>query len=445
MHAKIVLITALAGMASIATAAPAIDVRDVTPDPAGAKNKGNGAGKQFITGACESDADCASNCCAAQSSGAQATCSGPGAAFQNGKMGCGSAGKGKAGGSAPAAPPASAPAAPPAAPPATGGGAPAGGVTPDPAGAKNKGNGAGKQFITGACDSDADCASKCCAGQSNGGQAVCSGPGAAFQNGKMGCGSAGKAGGSSAPAAPPVLIAPVSAPVSPPVSAPAGGSSSSSSSGGGVQAKDVYTVYNGDGSEQAGWPGESKWATFDSLWDINLPFIQKSCTNLGEKGAVNSAAETDAIKSALQSVAKEVGLDPRIGLAIMMQESKGCVRIHTTVSPAPDLIRNPGLMQTHDGATCEGTNPCPPATIAQMIKDGLGGTPKGDGMIQTIAKAKKELGASGAQAVYGGARAYNSGRIDKSDLNNGFTATKCYVMDVANRLTGWIASASKCT
>ncbi|CEJ87843.1 hypothetical protein VHEMI04530 [[Torrubiella] hemipterigena] len=431
MHAKIVLITALAGMASIATAAPAIDVRDVTPDPAGAKNKGNGAGKQFITGACESDADCASNCCAAQSSGAQATCSGPGAAFQNGKMGCGSAGKGKA--SAPAAPPVSAP--------ATGGGAPAGGVTPDPAGAKNKGNGAGKQFISGACDSDADCASKCCAGQSNGGQPVCSGPGAAFQNGKMGCGSAGKAGGSSAPAAPPVMVAPGSAPVTPPVSAPAGGSSSS---GGGVQAKDVYVVYNGDGSEQAGWPGESKWATFDSLWNINLPFIQKACTNNAQKGADNSAAETDAIKSALQSVAKEVGLDPRIGLAIMMQESKGCVRIHATLSPPPDLIPNPGLMQSHDGATCEGVSPCPPATIAQMIKDGLGGTPKGDGMVQTIAQAKKELGASGAQAVYGGARVYNSGRVQKGDLNNGFTATHCYAMDVANRLTGWIASETKC-
>lgn len=434
MHAKIVLITALAGMASIATAAPAIDVRDVTPDPAGAKNKGNGAGKQFITGACESDADCASNCCAAQSSGAQATCSGPGAAFQNGKMGCGSAGK-KGGSSAPVV----APVAAPVAPPASGGGNPAGGVTPDPAGAKNKGNGAGKQFISGACDSDADCASKCCAGQSNGGQPVCSGPGAAFQNGKMGCGSANKKGGSSAPVAP-VMIAPGPAPVAP-VSAPSGGSSSSA--GGGVTAKDVYVVYNGDGSEKAGWPGESKWATFDSLWNINLPFIQKSCTNLQQKGGDNSEAETNAIKDALQSVAKQVGLDPRIGLAIMMQESKGCVRIKATDSPG-DNIHNPGLMQSHDGATCEGVSPCPSATITQMIKDGLGGTPKGDGMVQTIAKATKELGASGAQAVYGGARAYNSGSIQKGDLNFPFTATKCYAMDVANRLTGWIASESKC-
>lgn len=56
-------------------------------DPAGAKNLGNGKGQQFITGACLSDADCASGCCAGQNGGA--TCSGVGAQFQNGKTGCG--------------------------------------------------------------------------------------------------------------------------------------------------------------------------------------------------------------------------------------------------------------------------------------------------------------------------------------------------------------------
>ncbi|EGR45733.1 uncharacterized protein TRIREDRAFT_34272, partial [Trichoderma reesei QM6a] len=54
------------------------------------------------------------------------------------------------------------------------------------AGAKNLGNGAGQQFITGICLTDADCASGCCAGLNGG--AVCSGVGAQFQNGKTGCG-----------------------------------------------------------------------------------------------------------------------------------------------------------------------------------------------------------------------------------------------------------------
>jgi len=54
-------------------------------DPAGAKNVGNGAGKQFIGGQCLDTADCASGCCAKPCG----ICSGPGAQFQAGKLGCG--------------------------------------------------------------------------------------------------------------------------------------------------------------------------------------------------------------------------------------------------------------------------------------------------------------------------------------------------------------------
>ena len=54
-------------------------------DPAGEKNVGNGAGRQFIGGQCLSAKDCASGCCAFPCG----ICSGPGAQFQAGKMGCG--------------------------------------------------------------------------------------------------------------------------------------------------------------------------------------------------------------------------------------------------------------------------------------------------------------------------------------------------------------------
>jgi carbohydrate binding protein with CBM5/12 domain len=54
-------------------------------DPAGVKNVGNGAGRQFIGGQCLSAADCASGCCAKPCG----ICSGPGAQFQAGKLGCG--------------------------------------------------------------------------------------------------------------------------------------------------------------------------------------------------------------------------------------------------------------------------------------------------------------------------------------------------------------------
>ncbi|CEJ93752.1 hypothetical protein VHEMI09322 [[Torrubiella] hemipterigena] len=220
--------------------------------------------------------------------------------------------------------------------------------------------------------------------------------------------------------------------------APAGGSSPSDSKG--PQAKDVYTFYQGDGSTAAGWPSEQQWASFDSLWKINLPFIQKSCTNLRTGAPDNSPQEIEQIKKALADVSKEAGIDKRVGLALMMQESKGCVRIGTT---AVD-VENPGLLQSHKGVNCIGKVPCPQATIKQMIKDGLEGTQFGDGLKQTIAQGAKQLNAKGAQAVYAGARGYNSGSIKTGDLNFKFKATACYATDIANRLTGWIASPSKC-
>ena len=102
------------------------------------------------------------------------------------------------GGSAPSAPTASPPPAapPPAAPPppATSGGNTGGndgqcvgGPKFDPAGEKNVGNGAGRQFIGGQCLDAADCASGC-GGLPCG---ICSGPGAQFQAGKQGCGFGG--------------------------------------------------------------------------------------------------------------------------------------------------------------------------------------------------------------------------------------------------------------
>lgn len=46
---------------AVSTQAPAITAQAVTPTPS--SGAGNGAGKQFITGPCKSDADCASACC----------------------------------------------------------------------------------------------------------------------------------------------------------------------------------------------------------------------------------------------------------------------------------------------------------------------------------------------------------------------------------------------
>lgn len=59
-----------------------------TPNASGARDVGNGQGKQFTTGGCVSDADCQEGCCANNSQNI-GVCSGIGAEFQNDKQGCG--------------------------------------------------------------------------------------------------------------------------------------------------------------------------------------------------------------------------------------------------------------------------------------------------------------------------------------------------------------------
>ncbi|PHH81437.1 hypothetical protein CDD82_784 [Ophiocordyceps australis] len=66
-------------------------------------------------------------------------------------------------------------------------------VSAEEPGQANIGNGAGKQFITGSCLSDADCASGCCATKA--GKGVCSAKLVANEDGKEGCGFGGSSAG----------------------------------------------------------------------------------------------------------------------------------------------------------------------------------------------------------------------------------------------------------
>lgn len=156
----------------------------------------------------------------------------------------------------------------------------------------------------------------------------------------------------------------------------------------------------------------------------------------------NSDEEIDHIKNSINTVAQSSSVDPRFILAVIMQESKGCVRAPTTNYG----VNNPGLMQSHDGTgTCnDGTNvlnPCPQSQILQMVKDGTEGTAAGDGLKQCLAQYG---GAGDVTAYYRAARCYNSGSVAPSgNLGQGI-ATHCYVSDVVNRLLGWSLGASDC-
>lgn len=246
---------------------------------------------------------------------------------------------------------------------------------------------------------------------------------------------------SSAPATTSSAAAPASsAPASSSAAAPASSSGSSSGgSSGGAGLGNLYKMYTGNGDVSSGWPAESAWASYDDAFSSNTGDISISCAQFGVDN--NSDEETANLKSAISSVADESGIPASYILAIVMQESKGCVRVPTTQYS----VRNPGLMQSHNGqGTCnDGSNvqnPCPMEQITQQIKDGVMGTSSGDGLKQTIAQA----GCDDVSKYYKGARIYNSGSISGTDLGAG-VATHCYAADVANRLTGWTTAECLCT
>ena len=205
---------------------------------------------------------------------------------------------------------------------------------------------------------------------------------------------------------------------------------------------DVYKMYSGDGSTNAGWPALSDWVSFDAMFTANQALMKSSCSQFSVPADTDE--EISDIRSAIESVALATKVDHRFILAIIMQESKGCVRVHTTNYG----VRNPGLMQDHDGqSTCndDKTNqiqtPCPKSEITGMIAEGTGGTAAGPGLAQLMGT----VGGSDVSSFYKAARAYNSGSVDTSgDLGKG-VATHCYASDVANRLMGWVQAPTGCT
>ena len=94
-------------------------------------------------------------------------------------------------------------------------------------------------------------------------------------------------------------------------------------------------------------------------------------------------------------------------------------------------------MQDHDGAgTCNEnnvvTNPCPDATILQMVRDGTAGTASGDGLANCINQgANSDQNDGDVSSFYRAARIYNSGSVADSGNLEGGIATHCYASDIA--------------
>jgi LysM repeat protein len=166
------------------------------------------------------------------------------------------------------------------------------------------------------------------------------------------------------------------------------------------------------------FPPVEKWIEFSALWDQNAPTMKQSNLWPG-----NTEEQNQIIHEAIIQVASESSIDQRLILAVIMQESQGHVHIPTT----DNGVRNPGLMQSHNGV--EYSDSDPRGSIFQMIRDGTEGTADGDGLVQLVRRYGN---------VYEALRAYNSGSVNELDLSDGLGATASYVSDCANRLLGVI-------
>lgn len=171
-----------------------------------------------------------------------------------------------------------------------------------------------------------------------------------------------------------------------------------------------------------------------------------SCSNNNWGVPNNSPQETDQIFTSIERVSRATYLDRRFILAILLQETKGCVRVHTTYSA--DGGPNLGLMQSHNGvSTCNSGTwgapkgllvPCPGDEILGMIYEGVVGvsdSPEDVSLLKMIMRS----GMGTVADLYRAARMYNSGPgASLWTLEDGGEGTWSYASDVANRLTGWV-------
>lgn len=153
----------------------------------------------------------------------------------------------------------------------------------------------------------------------------------------------------------------------------------------------------------------SKWASWDDLWSKAS----------GEMASSDTSEQIGWIKDGIEKEAAATGIDKRFILAVVMQESSGNVHVGATNNG----VNNPGLMQSHDGASFDGTE----ASVLQMIKDGVEGTSSGDGLVQGV----KSTG-----NLFAAARLYNSGQMNSSNLSDAMGATASYCSDLANFVMG---------
>ncbi|KAK7987251.1 hypothetical protein PG988_002239 [Apiospora saccharicola] len=167
------------------------------------------------------------------------------------------------------------------------------------------------------------------------------------------------------------------------------------------------------------FPSMSSWLTFDQMFGANQNSMSQSGSTWDDIGRINVA---------IRNAAASIGVDERVILGIIMQESHGYVGVQTTFSPG-EGIPTAGIMQCSNCQGFPGQNGLSQDQISAMVN---GGTTHFKANLEDRGNNWNE------QSIYEALREYNSGSVDASNLSNGLGATDSYVSDISQRLTGWV-------
>ncbi|KAL7941930.1 hypothetical protein V8C42DRAFT_333097 [Trichoderma barbatum] len=172
-------------------------------------------------------------------------------------------------------------------------------------------------------------------------------------------------------------------------------------------------TYNG------GWqnfPKMSQWLP----WTEVFGRYQQTMVNAG-----STWDDVGRINVAISSAAATIGVDERVILAIIIQESTGNVGVRCTGDD------DCGLMQCGGCPGFPGQRNLPQSSTSAMIN---GGTRHFKGNLIDFGNNWSEA------TIYPALRAYNSGSVNHGDLSTaaGGFGVPCYVSDVARRMMGQV-------
>ncbi|KAJ1328280.1 hypothetical protein MN608_07616 [Microdochium nivale] len=166
------------------------------------------------------------------------------------------------------------------------------------------------------------------------------------------------------------------------------------------------------------FPGKDTWLSWEDLWQRNDDNMIYAGSTWDDVGRLNVA---------IWNIANEFGIDPRVLLVMVMQESSGYVGVRTTYSWQG--IATAGVLQCMNCPGYPGRNNLSQDEINGMVRGGAA----------HFRRDLDQVGGNGWEpsSLYPALRRYNSGTLDPNNLSNGMGATDAYVSDMVQRLGGW--------